>query len=482
MSSAQHRRETCCGAWRPGMPPSQALMLAARLLLCRRDGLGPREIELEIGGADLRPAPRGQAARGGPWLCRTRPSGLLAVVVPSVFRVMVQPHRWIRIRWWNEQRSRQLPRLVVPPWLRGMMWWTWQAAGGVSQPGAAQCRSLVMIARRRCGGTISVTVPTSRGRLIDPAGRAGFRSAARMRARRARTAGRRLAQDDLRGRRPWTVPAAARACHASSSSPPCLVGSSPACQVAAGSYWAQYPASRPARWSRRSWWTRPVRRGARAASQSSPGPAHGPGSTGAGPAGARPDHGRRALAGRVPRRSRGAARARPGVPMPCRYWSRDRCSCSWTGCPARPGRHPAPISRRAGFFQGVVVALRPGPGVLGPLFLPQAVQHVLQGGGAPGRQVTGQPARAAEGGVQVAGRGRRTRPRVLCPDRRSGGGSPPTSSASAGQVHRLPPRRRAGSRPRPAGAPAGSLSVQSVTCRAYDTDTAPSASASAIAG
>src|ERR1022692_439168 len=77
-----------------------------------------------------------------------RPSGLVAVVVPSGFRVMVQPQRWIRTRWWKEHRGRQLVRLVVPSWLRGMMWWTWQAGGGWSQPGAAQCRSRVMMARR----------------------------------------------------------------------------------------------------------------------------------------------------------------------------------------------------------------------------------------------------------------------------------------------------------------------------------------------
>jgi putative Ca2+/H+ antiporter (TMEM165/GDT1 family) len=35
---------------------------------------------------------------GGPWLRRMRPSGLVAVVVPSALRVMTQPHRWIMIR------------------------------------------------------------------------------------------------------------------------------------------------------------------------------------------------------------------------------------------------------------------------------------------------------------------------------------------------------------------------------------------------
>ena len=39
------------------------------------------------------PAPAGQAACwGGPWLCRVCPSGAVAVVVPSGWQVMVQPH------------------------------------------------------------------------------------------------------------------------------------------------------------------------------------------------------------------------------------------------------------------------------------------------------------------------------------------------------------------------------------------------------
>jgi len=45
----------------------------------------------------------GQAAvvAGGLWLCSWRwPSGLVAVVVPSACRVMVQPWRWMAVRWW----------------------------------------------------------------------------------------------------------------------------------------------------------------------------------------------------------------------------------------------------------------------------------------------------------------------------------------------------------------------------------------------
>ena len=39
------------------------------------------------------------AAVGGPWECRVRPSGLVAVVVPSGWQVIFQPQRWITIMW-----------------------------------------------------------------------------------------------------------------------------------------------------------------------------------------------------------------------------------------------------------------------------------------------------------------------------------------------------------------------------------------------
>jgi hypothetical protein len=37
------------------------------------------------------------------------PSGLVAVVVPSLCRVRVQPHRWIAVRWWKPQRGSYRP-------------------------------------------------------------------------------------------------------------------------------------------------------------------------------------------------------------------------------------------------------------------------------------------------------------------------------------------------------------------------------------
>ncbi len=46
------------------------------------------------GGFGVRPGRLlGQAAAGGLWLCRVRPCGLVAVVVPSGFKVMAQPQR-----------------------------------------------------------------------------------------------------------------------------------------------------------------------------------------------------------------------------------------------------------------------------------------------------------------------------------------------------------------------------------------------------
>jgi hypothetical protein len=53
--------------------------------------------ELEPGYA-IRPAP-GYATLGGSWLCKMRlPSGLMAVFVPSAFRMSFQPHVWMAMR------------------------------------------------------------------------------------------------------------------------------------------------------------------------------------------------------------------------------------------------------------------------------------------------------------------------------------------------------------------------------------------------
>src|SRR5260370_14118272 len=50
-----------------------------------------------IADTDLLVQPPGQAAAvGGLWLCRTPPWGLGAVVVPSLFKGMGQPPRWIQ--------------------------------------------------------------------------------------------------------------------------------------------------------------------------------------------------------------------------------------------------------------------------------------------------------------------------------------------------------------------------------------------------
>ena len=96
--------------------------------------------------------------------------GWRMVVVPSGLRVMVQSHRWTTIRWWNEHSKISSVSLVRPPLLRGVVWCTWHAAGGWKQPGAAQCRSRRITARRRWGGMVSAAVPRSRGRLMVAAG------------------------------------------------------------------------------------------------------------------------------------------------------------------------------------------------------------------------------------------------------------------------------------------------------------------------
>ena len=76
------------------------------------------EIDVILNGliAAARLAPDRQAARqGGLWLCRVRPSGLTAVVVPSAWQVSVQAQRWMTVRWWNRHSRARLPRLVGPP-------------------------------------------------------------------------------------------------------------------------------------------------------------------------------------------------------------------------------------------------------------------------------------------------------------------------------------------------------------------------------
>src|SRR5215469_6376634 len=91
------------------------------------------------------------------------------VVVPSGFRLMVKPQVWTAMRWWNEHSKIKFDSVVGPPLLRGRRWWTWQPAGGTVQPGAAQCWSRAVTARRRWGGMVSVAAPASSGRLRDAA-------------------------------------------------------------------------------------------------------------------------------------------------------------------------------------------------------------------------------------------------------------------------------------------------------------------------
>ena len=105
------------------------------------------------------------ACWGGPWLWRVRPSGAVAVVVPSGWQVIVQRHRWITTRWWNRHSKRRFPRLVGPPLAQGIRWCTSQTEGGWVQPGNWQCWSRWMTAVRRCGGMVRVVRPRSSGWL-----------------------------------------------------------------------------------------------------------------------------------------------------------------------------------------------------------------------------------------------------------------------------------------------------------------------------
>src|SRR5579862_5539942 len=99
-----------------------------------------------------------------------RPSGPVAVVVPSESRRSCQPHRWITIRWWNRHSGTRLESLVRPPLERGMRWWTSQALAAVRHPGKAHRGWRSPSARRRCGGITAVGAPTSSGRLTVESG------------------------------------------------------------------------------------------------------------------------------------------------------------------------------------------------------------------------------------------------------------------------------------------------------------------------
>ena len=64
-----------------------------------------------------------------------RPSGAVAVVVPSGWRIMAQPQRWIAIWWWNLHSRIRLPRLVGPPWAQWIRWCTSHTDAGCRQRG-----------------------------------------------------------------------------------------------------------------------------------------------------------------------------------------------------------------------------------------------------------------------------------------------------------------------------------------------------------
>ena len=281
--------------------------------------------------------------------------------------------------------------LVAPPWLRGMMWWTWQAAGGWSQPGAAQCRSRVMTARRRWAGMRSVTVPTSRGRLIEAAGpvRVPVRSqdASPPGPESRATA---LAQDELAGGGPAEPGAGAAAgvglaAVAGACRCRCRVPSGLRVGAAVRVVFRPRPGAR-------------VRLGGEAVQEVVVDAAGDDGGEGgvavvAGPGGRAGQHRAGLAAGPLSSLRRRCRRRRRG--------SRGRLRWSWrrAGCPARSGRHAGGQQAAAGFFEGVVAALGGGAGVLGAGFLAEGVQDGLQGGGAPAGQVAVQfPGPAQRGG------------------------------------------------------------------------------------
>ena len=72
------------------------------------------------------------------------------------------PPSWTA-RWWRQQRSSQLARLVSPPRDQGVRWWTSHQPGGRSHPAATQPRSRTTSARHNADGMVRVLRPTSIG-------------------------------------------------------------------------------------------------------------------------------------------------------------------------------------------------------------------------------------------------------------------------------------------------------------------------------
>ena len=266
--------------------------------------------------------------------------------------------------------------LVAPPWLRGVMWWIWQAAGGWSQPGAAQCRSRVVTARRRWAGMRSVTVPTSRGRLMEAAGPVRVP----VRSQDARPPGPESSATALRR-------ISSRAAARDSRSLPSLllpllpggwvrVGFGPGSAGELGGEAVQEVVVDVA--------GEDGGQGGVAVVAGSGGGA-GRHRAGAVPAGAVPAVSAVAAAGAGQEAAEGEVQVEAG------------------GLPGAVGQAPGREQPPARFFQGVVAALGLAAGVLGAGFLPQRVQDGVEGGGAPAGQVAVQLPGAAQGGGQPQG-------------------------------------------------------------------------------
>ena len=150
--------------------------------------------------------------------------------------------------------------------------------------------------------------------------------------------------------------------------------------------------------------------------------------------------------------------------------------------PGPLGQQPAGHQAAHRFLQAVVVALLPGPGVLGSHRRRQRLQHRGDHGGALGRQVAGDDARTLEGGLDTELAVLEVRLRVVL---RVGEGAGVDLRGQGGQV--LPPGARLGRGDQDliggAGTPRGTLLVQPQIVRAIDSvSTVPSASAAATCG
>ena len=158
--------------------------------------------------------------------------------------------------------------------------------------------------------------------------------------------------------------------------------------------------------------------------------------------------------------------------------------CSWI-----MGRLPGPVRHAARgdqlparFFQPVMVALALSAGVFRAGLLAERVQHRVQRGGALRGQITLRPGPRRAGCGPAAATDPRTRHhRRRCRAGRSGGASPPPARPDP-PVPRRPPRRPAGSHPRPPACLRGACRSRRRSPAPTTPRSSPAASASPTAG